>query len=383
MRDLEQCRNDIDNIDRQLVRLFEKRMALSREIALIKEKAGLSIYDHEREDILIKNRLDLLREKNLATKLKLFFHTLMDLSKEEQAAYLTPNLPTEEKSITPITAINKEQAIAYQGVPGAYSHQALYNYFGPQATSISCTDFAQVLSEVLKQDAAYGILPAENSTTGSINRVYDMLVNYPVSIVGEIILPIYHCILGLPQAQLADIKEIYSHEQGFEQCRPFLEKYPQWEKRPYHNTALSAKYIKERADIHKAAIASAHAAHTYGLKILAENIQAQQENSTRFFIITNQSEQMKEGSKLTFTFTLAHQSGSLYHVLQILAQKDWNLTHIESRPIPGKNFEYRFFADIVGKFSFHEALLMLKQLEPYVRSCRLLGLYQKAGKAHG
>lgn len=376
MRTLEQCRAAIDAIDRDLVRLFEERLLVSREVAQNKLAAGLPIYDAKREEAVLQSRQALLQDKAQAEKCRTFFRLLMELSKEEQAALLAHQTPgtTEE-----LFAHYQGAKVAYSGVPGAYAHEALRKWFaGHVVEEVQCPDFAAVFRAVLQGYADYGVVPVENSTTGSIAQVYDLLIDYPTPIVGEVILPIHHCLLGLPGTTLADIQDVYSHEQGIEQCQPFLEQHPQWERHPYHNTALSAQYIQQCGDKTKAAIAGRHAGETYGLVVLAADIQAAKSNSTRFFVVAKQGAGLNGGNKVTFSFTLAHQSGSLYHALGLFAQKGWNLTRIESRPIPGQNFEYRFFADVEGSLTPQEIQNVLSDLGIYARSCRLLGLYKKA-----
>jgi len=426
MKELERLRQKIDGIDQELVRLFQERMALARRIALNKDKVDMPIYDAAREEDVWQSRLSWLADKTLEEKLKVFFHTLMELSKEEQVACLaqaqkeamipgcgTKNGSLQEKASEeslisqgstlkrPVYGTEREPAssvmpkqmatnqkteekteikAAYAGVPGAYSHEALGKWFGGVGIALAYPDFAGVFQSVAGGEAQYGVVPVENSTTGSIAQVYDLMVEYPTFIVGEIILPVRHCLLGLPGALLSGIRQVYSHEQGFEQCGPFLQQYAAWEKRPYHNTALSAQYVKNTGDKHKAAIASRYAAETYGLIVLAENIQASAKNSTRFFIIAEKPQEQASGNKVTFSFTLPHRSGALHHALGLFAEKGWNLARIESRPILGQNFEYRFFADIEGDFTWEQALVMLSELRNYASSCRLLGLYDKAVK---
>ncbi len=418
MKELEQLRKEIDAIDSELVKLFQERMALAREIAWEKEKAGLPIYDASREEAVCQSRLAWLSDETLADKLQVFFHTIMDLSKKEQMSSLsqktvsettdkTENGPKQEQtSQNPIEKALKKRTqdgkepestsfkpgittekvpetaqvkVAYAGVPGAYSHEALEKWFGNRGVALAYPDFAGVFQAVARGEAKYGVVPVENSTTGSIAQVYDLMMEFPASITGEMILPVRHCLLGLPGTRLSDIRQVYSHEQGFEQCMPFLQKNTGWEKRPYHNTALSAQYVKNTGDKEKAAIASQYAADTYGLAVLSANIQAAAQNSTRFFIIAEEPQEAV-GNKVTFSFTLPHRSGSLYQALGLFAEKGWNLTRIESRPIPGHNFEYRFFADIEGDFTWEGALLMLKELGDYASPCRLLGLYEKAAR---
>jgi chorismate mutase/prephenate dehydratase len=372
MKDLQQCRQEIDQIDRQLVKLFEERMHLAHDVARYKQQAGLPIHDPHREAAVLKERLAWLDDRSLSDKLIVLWQTLMDLNKEEQ--YVVP-VKAQKSPALSVAAVAKA---AYQGVPGAYSHQALINYFGEDFSSKACLDFDEVLAAVLSQKVGYGVLPVENSTTGSINQVYDILDNYPVTVIGEVLIPIRHQLLILPQAQLADIKTVYSHEQGFKQCQEFLSQYPAWQLIPHHNTALSAQYVKNAADPSQAAIASSYAGLYYGLAVAAQNIQDEDGNHTRFFVFAARDQAQKQGNKTTLSFRLTHLPGVLHRVLGCFAAGGYNLTHLESRPVRGSYFEYRFFVDLEGDFSAEKVENLQKELQPVVNFSRCLGIYEKA-----
>ncbi len=371
MKDLEQLRGEIDGIDRQLVDLFEQRMAVVHQIGQYKKDHGLPVFDPERERKVLSSKTALLTRPELAEALQAWFRTLMTVSKD-----------LERKLGLGMPQAGVKDVVAYYGIPGAYSHDAMRQAF-PVAQELPCEQFSQVFQAVVTEEAAYGIVPAENTTTGTIADVYDLMVEYPILIAGEVVVPVHHCLLGLPGARLEDVRQVYSHEQGLEQCRSFLEQHPHWEPCLYGNTALSARYVKDCGDITKAAIASQHAGRTYGLQVLASDIQKVAANSTRFFVITQQNRLApQEGEKLSLTFTLQHRQGALYQALGVFAGLDCNLTRIESRPILGENFCYRFFVDIEGVFRWEKVMAILEQLGPYTESCRLLGLYHKVVADH-
>ena len=296
--------------------------------------------------------------------------TLMDINKEEQRKAI-PELAMEMP--------DSSQKVAFQGIKGAYSEEAMNNYFGrDKIEGIAYPTFSSVLSAVRTGEADYGILPIENSTTGSVEGIYNLLIEHECFIVGEYILPINHCLLALPGAHISDINKVLSHEQGLSQCNSFLREHLEWQKQPYYNTAMSAAYIKEKNDKGLAAIASRYAADIYGLEVLSCDIQTEINNSTRFFIVSNQLLKRNNYNKLTFSFTVTHESGSLYRVLGIFTQKNWNMTHLESRPIPKRQWEYRFFVDIEGDFNSEDIAEIPKLLSKECHNYQLLGCYEGA-----
>ena len=266
------------------------------------------------------------------------------------------------------------QKIAYQGIEGSYSNEAAREFFGDAAVLMPQESFEAVFSAVLAGECACGIVPVENSVTGSVLQNYDLLDAYSCCVTGEYILRVNHMLLGIHGAGLADIKQVYSHEQGFLQCNKFLSRHKDWLQIPYFNTAVAAKYVSEEKDIHKAAIASRYAGEKYGLAVLARDVSDSPKNSTRFFIVSANQEQVPGADKASILFTLKHQKGSLAQALVHLS--GLNLTRIESRPSPHTNWEYRFYVDIEGDMSDFESIL--PGLDQFCTSVRLLGMYKAA-----
>lgn len=267
--------------------------------------------------------------------------------------------------------------VGYMGVPGAYSHLALQQYFSGQPVEArNFMLFEDVVAAVMDGTVRYGVLPIENSSTGGITEVYDLVRRYGANIVGEKIVKVEHCLLGLPGASLDDITEVYSHPQGFSQCRAFFKKHPAMQQFNYYNTAKAAEMVAEKKDVHKAAVAGAQAAEQYGLAILARGINTNQSNYTRFIIISRQQELATDADKITLIVSLKHQPGSLYRVLSHFARYQINMTNIESRPIPGQPWEYYFHMDITGHLTDEAVQKALNDLPEDTTECKILGNYR-------
>jgi len=267
----------------------------------------------------------------------------------------------------------EEMKIAYQGIEGSYTSEAARAFFGPDAYLLPCETFEDVFGAVTGGKCASGIVPVENSITGSVVQNYDLLDAYKCFVTGETILAVDHVLLGLPDATPDGIKKVYSHEQGLLQCAGFLDGHREWERVPYLNTAVAAKYIAGQGDKTLAAIASRYAGERYGLSVLAEGISGNPNNSTRFFAVSAQKG-AGEGNKASLLFTVRHEKGSLARALVLLS--DLNLTRIESRPSPYTNWEYRFYVDLEGDLARLSAILA--GLSAYCTTVRLLGIYQSA-----
>ena len=267
--------------------------------------------------------------------------------------------------------------IGCQGVPGAFSEEALTEYFkGETYETIYSSSFEGVFKNLEEGIVDYGILPIENSSAGSIVDVYDLIRKYKCSIVGEKILSITHNLLGLPGAKIEDITKVYSHPQGFSQSRTFLNQHEDWQLIPYHNTAISAKYVKESNENHKAAIASMRAANLYGLEPIRENINFNDNNYTRFIIIKKEMVFNEQADKVSLIFSVAHESGSLYHALAHFYYNGLSLLKIESRPIHDRSWEYFFFVDLEGNLQDANLLIALGRILDQSAYFELLGNYK-------
>lgn len=241
--------------------------------------------------------------------------------------------------------------VVYQGEPGAYSEMAARNFFGPDVKAKGLYQFEDTFKALKNGEADYAVLPIENSSTGAIRQVYDLLIQYECYMVGETTVSIQHNLMGLPGTKLEDIQTVYSHEQGIFQCEQFLNEHMSWKRVPSADTAGSAKMVAEQQDKSKAAICSALAAEIYGLEILVPSVQTNKLNTTRFVVVSPRMELRDGRDKICLSFTIRHQSGSLHHVLTIFANHELNLVRIESRPIQKRNWEYMFFVELTGNLT--------------------------------
>lgn len=265
--------------------------------------------------------------------------------------------------------------IVFQGVEGAYSQAAMQKYFGKESNNFHVPTFRDALEAIEKGEADYAVLPIENSSAGAVDQVYDLLVKYENYIVGEVLLPIEHMLAGLKGAALEDIKTVYSHPQGLMQTARYLEEHENWQQISVANTALAAKKVLEEQDITQAAVCSEYAAEYYHLQILARKINFETDNSTRFIVVTNQKIFLKNAKKISICFEVPHESGSLYRLLAHFIYNNLNMTKIESRPVEGKGFAYRFFVDFDGNLTEPAVNNAIRGLREEALNLRILGNY--------
>ena len=240
--------------------------------------------------------------------------------------------------------------------------------------------FEDVVTAVKNHEIKYGVLPIENSSTGGITEVYDLVRKYDCHIVGEKIIKVDQNLLGLPGASIDNLKQVYSHPQGLEQSREFFRKHPAIELIPFFNTARSAQMVSESGDPEKGAVASRQAAKLYGLEILAANINYNSANRTRFIIIADQPEHRPDADKITVVIATQHEPGSLYKVLQHFYKGGLNMLNLESRPMEGRSWEYFFHIDLTGNLSDPKVRQGLQDVAEYSAYCKILGNYVADGE---
>jgi chorismate mutase / prephenate dehydratase len=269
------------------------------------------------------------------------------------------------------------KTVAFQGERGAYSENAVYQFFGSTVEVKPCRDFRDVFESVKKQEVQAGVVPVENSIEGSVNQNYDLFFTYDLKVCGEVIVKVAHCLIANPGTSLDAVKAVYSHPQALAQCRSFLERL-NCELIPTYDTAGSVKLIKEKKLTNAAAIASEKAAELYGMKILARDIADNTENYTRFFVLSKEDSPITGKDKTSIIFSAKHEPGSLYHALGEFAKRNINLTKIESRPTKKTPWEYNFYLDFEGHRTEPRCAEALKALEKYAICVRILGSYPKA-----
>ena len=376
MRDLSEIRNEIDSVDAEIVALYEKRMRLAEQVAEYKIGTGKKVLDKERE----KSKLDKIKTYATTEFTKCgvteLFEQIMAMSRKRQYQMLTEHGMIEKPGFDMVEKLPVAKAkIVFQGVEGAYTQVAMKRFFGENIDSMHVETWRDAMEAIRTGEADYAVLPMENSSAGIISENYDLLVEYGYSIVGEQIIQIDHCLLGIPEAELSDIRQVYSHPQALMQCSSFLEEHRTWENLASKNTAMAAKKIKEDGQKSEAAIANRLTADIYGLKILQENIQNNPNNSTRFIIVSKEKIYVKDAGKISIYFELPNESGSLYHALSHFIYNNINTNRIESRPIPKRNWEYRFFIDFDGNLKDSAVQNALRGLKEETATMSILGNY--------
>jgi prephenate dehydratase len=265
--------------------------------------------------------------------------------------------------------------IAFQGEPGAYSEQAVFNYFG-QVDTCPCESFDEVFDSVVSGRCESALIPIENSLAGSIHQNYDLLLRHDLHIVGEYLLRVQHCLIALPEVRKSDIKKVISHPQALGQCAGYLRELGVKAEHAY-DTAGSVKILKESGARDTAAIASRRAAEIYEMQILEEGIEDHPENFTRFLAVARESARPEGEAKTSIVFTLKNQPGALFKALSVFALRDIDLTKIESRPLQGMPWEYLFYIDFVGAVHEDTARKALDHLSEYALMLRVLGSYAR------
>ncbi len=375
MRDLSKLRKEIDEIDEQMVRLFERRMEISGEVAEYKVASGKRILDKERENKKLQSVKSMVHGDFNSHGVEELYKQLMAMSRklqyqrmEKQALGRLPFVMVDQLDMEGVRVV-------YQGVEGAYSQQAMFEYFGDDVKHFHVERWRDAMEAIAEGMADYAVLPIENSTAGIVNDNYDLLAEFDNYIVGEQILSIRHALLGTQDAELSDIRTVYSHPQGLMQCARYLDENRQWQQISLPNTAVAAQKVAEDRDKSQAAIASVLAGRQRGLKILKEGINHSGQNSTRFLIVTNQRIFRRDAQKVSICFEVTHESGCLYNVLSHFIYNNLNMCRIESRPIPDRNWEYHFFVDFDGNLNDSAVKNALRGIREDALNLKILGNY--------
>ncbi len=372
MKDLTEIRAEIDKIDNELIELFKRRMDCSKAVGLYKKENNIAVLNQARENEI----LDSVEKKGgeYGPHARLLFSNIMELSRA-----LQHNIVGSGKKLRAdiVNADSKMQAsgvkVAYQGIKGANGHEATLRLF-PDCEARNYKTFSDVFDAVSSGEVAYGVLPVENSTAGSVSSVYDLILKHRFYIVKALDLPIDYCLAGLKQSQFSDIEKIWSHPQSISQCANYISK-NNFEAAPFENTAVAAREVAREKRLNVAAICSYKAAEEYGLKILDDHLQDDKDNTTRFIVISKTLCISDNANKISLCFSLPHVTGSLYGLLCRFNSLGLNLTKIESRPRKGREFEYLFYLDFSGNLHSDNVIELISQLSEEMPEFSFLGNY--------
>ncbi|MBD5547195.1 MAG: prephenate dehydratase [Lachnospiraceae bacterium] len=373
--DLMDLRELLDEIDAQIVELYEKRMDLCRQVAEYKIENGKKVFDKAREEEKLRKVKSLTHNEFNSHGIEELFEQIMSISRKLQYRLLAEHGSTLKLPFIGVDKLDIGKArVVFQGAEGAYSQAAMMQYFGEQVNSFHVDTFRDAMIAIDEGSADFAVLPIENSTAGIVSEIYDLLVEFENYIVGEQIIKIEHCLMAVPGTKIEDIKTVYSHPQSLMQSARFLKDY-NWQQISMQNNAFAAQKVAQDKDKDKAAIASAYAAELYGLDVLKRGVNQSSTNSTRFIIVTNQKIFLENAGKVSICFEVPHESGSLYHMLSHFIYNNLNMNRIESRPIEGRNWEYRFFIDFDGNLSDSSVKNALRGLREEARNMKILGNY--------
>lgn len=374
--ELDMLRDRIDVTDRELLRLFKQRMELVRRVAEYKASHGLPVYQPQREQELL-DRVAVLAGEDYAGSARMLFTAIMDISKALQHTALAEDGALDallEQAVRTRAPAAAGASVACQGVRGAYSYLAAAHLVSqPQR---HCFErFSDVRDAVLDGRCRYGVLPLENSSAGSVGEVYDLLSLGGLYIVKAYDLSVSHCLLGVPGARLEQVRRVYSHPQALSQCGDFFAANRSLEAVACANTAVAAQEVAQRADPAEAALAHGECAALYGLNILLADVQSAVDNRTRFILVSKSPEVPENASRIALMLKTAHTPGALYRVMSRFAARGFNITKIESRPIPEQPFEFMFFFEFDGSVAAEEVRLLLQSLGGDCVTFRFLGNY--------
>lgn len=367
---LDELRVEIDKIDKELVTLFEKRMKIVTDIAYYKLENNMEVFDRGRENLLLEKVEAYLKNKELSDDLNLFFKNVMDISKNYQRRKIKEGLPDVN-----LKALAKP-VVAYLGIPGSYSYEAMNTYFGDNIESRNYNNFENIFEAVESGEVTHAILPFENSSTGAIKDNYDLIREKDLFILGEYNLKINHNLLGNKGASIYDIKEVYSHPQPIEQSSKYL-KGKTWKLIPYTSTAMSAQFVSNDGAIDKAVIGSPELCKLYNLEVLQENISNSANNYTRFIVVSKTMSIEDNADKISICFSTLHKAGELFGIISEFAQRGINMLNIKSLPILDKPWEYYFYIDLYGNIYDEKVKEALEAVENKTNFYKFLGNYRQ------
>ena len=377
--ELSEYRNKLDSIDEEILRLFSERMNIAAEIASWKQENSLPVLDVRREKEKLQ-RIEEMSDPELSDYTFTLFSMLMELSRSRQNRILhreSPETKAIEAALRDTPQLFPEKAIvACQGVEGAYSGIACEKLFA-RPSIFYFSSFDAVFTAVEKGLCRYGVIPVENSTAGTVNAVYDLMVKHDFRIVRSVRIKVDHNLLVRPGTKAEDITEIYSHGQALTQCAGFLQRFPNAKIIPCENTAVAAKMVAESADPGVAALSSRSCAKLYGLEILMASVQDSDNNYTRFICISKNLEIYPGADHTSLMMVIRDEPGTLHHVLARFYVLGINMHKLESRPIPGRNWEYRFYFDLDTSVYSPKFIQLMGELGDICEEYEYLGSYSE------
>ena len=359
MTDLENARDGINEIDRKMAELFEKRMNLVVQVAEYKKENGLPVFDSSREKQVIERCVRFIKDENLRSYYVQFIQDLMDISKKYQHKLL------------------EGAKIAYCGIEGAFASIAAKKIF-PDGVLVPCSDFESAYASVENGECDVAVLPIENSFAGEVGQVSDLMFTGKLYVNGIYALPVTQNLVALKGTSIKDIRLVVSHQQALDQCDKFIKEHG-WERKSAANTAMAAKQVADNADRTVAAIASSETAELYGLEVLAPNINENSSNSTKFAVFSKVKKELlntEDYSSFIMMFVVKNESGSLVKVLDIIGEYGYNLSVIRSRPLKNSQWEYYFYIEVEGRLSTEKSQEMIESLSKKCRLLKVLGSYE-------
>ncbi|MEE0969807.1 MAG: chorismate mutase [Clostridia bacterium] len=362
MNELQKAREIINEVDTEMARLFEKRMFAAEMVASYKKENGLPILDAKRENEIISKGSERISDPSIREYYVNFLSDLMRTSRQYQSRLI------------------EGMRVAYCGTEGAFAHIATKKIF-PSAVSVAYPDFPSVYEATVKGECDAAVLPVENSYNGEVGQVTDLIFQGSLYVNSMLELAVSHDLLGTPDAELSDIKEVVSHPQALGQCAEYIRNCG-FITNEYTNTALAAKYVSSKGDKSIAAIASEEAAEIFGLKVLARNINASRSNTTRFAVLSR-SENIPATNKMDvysmLLFTVKHEAGSLAKALDIIGAYGFNMRTLRSRPMKELMWQYYFYIEIEGNIHSESGKEMLRGLEACCDRLKIAGTFAKQG----
>ena len=378
--DLGKIREKIDKLDSQLVELLEERLEIVQEVAQFKKQTGKRIFDEEREKEVVQKNLKRVKNKELNHYIELILKDIMDSSKEYQKF----KIGISTKYVNDLDL--KDKKLGYTGVPGSYAYEVLMNILknnkNLDVNSIEenknifhFNSHKELVEAVHTQKIDIGILPIENSIVGEVRDSIDLINTKNIHIIGEVRHKISHNLLGVKGSRIEDIRNIYSHDQAFMQCSQFLSKH-EWHLNRMTNTAISGKYIAAEGKKENACIANMKTKEVYGLELLKKNINNEEENYTRFFIISNEEAVIDGSDKISIVTSANNESGALIGLLQIFYKYGLNMVNLKSRARANKTWEYYFYIDFEGNMSSEKVRMALEEMREKSNYLQILGNYK-------